>query len=101
MEALLHQVAEIQELVRRLNNIREAEELACSKQFAVDPQSNSPQAHTQKGGRPITEKNGSFQQQGPARGRDFPQILRCSCRSTPLLCGLKRKDLSGQRRCWP
>ena len=102
VEGLLHQVAELQEVVRRLCSIREAEKELDSwfhAQSAVDPQPTDtqpktpPSAHTEGRG-PIMQKNGSLQWQGPAGGRDFFQSLRCPCRTASLLCTLKRKGLS-------
>lgn len=63
-------------------------------QFAADRQPNSqklPPSHTEKGGGPVVQKDGSLQEQGPAGGRDFPQRLRCCCRTALLLCRLKEK----------
>ena len=80
VEDLLRQVAELQAVVSRLHNIREAgkeRDSGFQVQSAVDPQPtpNSqklPQWHTQKGEGQIMKKNGSLQWQAPAGGRDFP-----------------------------
>lgn len=91
MEDLLQQVAELQEAVKRLRDIREAErELDSSFQVqpAVDLQPHSqrfPHWHVQMGEGPITQKDGSLQWQGPAGGKGFPRRLRCPCRTTLLL----------------
>lgn len=70
----LHQVAELLELVRRLNDIREAEkELACSKPFAVDPQPNSPQAHTE--GRKAHNREWKLSTARTNRRKRLPQML--------------------------
>jgi len=70
-------VAELQEMVRRLRSIREAEKEMDSRfqwQTAADPWPNSQKLlhqHTQNWGDTIVEENGSLQGQGPAGGRDF------------------------------
>ena len=106
VEDLLQQVAELQEAVRRLRNIREGEKELDSwfqVQSAVDPQPDRqklPHWHTRQGGGPIMQKNGSLQRQGSAGGKDFPQNMRCPCKTASPLCRLKRKDPSHQERRW-
>ena len=108
VEDLLQQVAALQEAVRRLRSIREAEKDLDSwfqAQSAVGPQPTAkqpktpPPAHTEGRG-PVMQKNGSLQRQGPAGGRDCPRSLRCPCRTASLLCRLRRKDPSHQERHW-
>lgn len=61
MKDLLQQVGELQELVRRLNNIREIEEKIHSWFQALsvsDQQPKIPHKYTKKGGMPMMQKNG-------------------------------------------
>jgi len=102
VEDLLQQVPELQEMVRRSCNIREAEKEICNwfqVQSAVDLQpmakqpKTPPLAHTEGRGEQIMQKNGSLQWQGPAGGRDFPRSLRCPGKTASPLCRQKRGEL--------
>lgn len=79
VEDFLQKVAELQEAVRRLRSIREAEE-ELDTWFQVQTTVKLPPAaktspsstHRRRGGGAIMKGNGSLQQQGPEGGRDFP-----------------------------